>query len=52
MNCRFLIEKKSVQKSLFDENYFLYYETFDFTFNLKKKGKKLYVVCLNLLHIY
>ena len=40
----FLIDKKQIKNYFFDENYFLYFETFDFTLNLKKKGKKLYVI--------
>lgn len=40
----FLIDKHQIRSSLFDESYFLYFETLDFTFNLNKKGKKLYVV--------
>ncbi len=40
----FLVDKKQIQNSLFDENYFLYFETFDFTRNLAKQGKKIYVV--------
>ena len=40
----FLVDKKQIRNSLFDENYFLYFETFDFTHNLAKQGKKIYVV--------
>ena len=40
----FLIDKEQIKNMIFDENYFLYYETFDFTLNLKKNGKKLYIV--------
>ena len=40
----FLIDKHQIRSSLFDESYFLYFETLDYTFNLNKKGKKLYVV--------
>ena len=36
--------KGHIPVSLFDENYFLYFETFDFTHNLAKQGKKIYVV--------
>ena len=39
----FLIRKRDVKNQLFDENYFLYFETTDFATNLKKKGKKLYI---------
>lgn len=38
------INKKIIKNNLFDENYFLFFETFDFTKNLKKKGKKLFAV--------
>lgn len=41
-NC-FFINKNNIKKNFFDENFFLYFETFDFCKNLKKKGKKLYV---------
>ena len=40
----FLVDKIQIRNSLFDENYFLYFETFDFTHNLAKQGKKIYVV--------
>ena len=36
----FLIDKKQIKNYFFDENYFLYFETFDFT-NLKKREKTL-----------
>lgn len=39
----FLVNKKNISRLSFDQNYFLYYETADFTTNLKKIGKKLYV---------
>ena len=39
----FLIKKSNIKKNLFDEKFFLYFETFDFATNLQKKGKKLYV---------
>lgn len=39
----FLINKKIIKHVLFDENFFLYWETFDFSFNLKKNGKELFV---------
>jgi GT2 family glycosyltransferase len=39
-----LINKKNIQKIIFDENFFLFFETFDFTSRLLKNGKKLYAV--------
>lgn len=39
----FLVEKKTITKNPFDENYFLFFETFDFSKNLKKKNFKLYI---------
>jgi N-acetylglucosaminyl-diphospho-decaprenol L-rhamnosyltransferase len=39
----FLIDKKNLNNILFDENFFLYFETIDFTKNLSKKQKKLLV---------
>ena len=39
-----LINKMIVKNDLFDENFFLFFETFDFTKNLKKKGKKLFAI--------
>ena len=39
----FLIDKKNLNNTLFDENFFLYFETIDFTKNLNKKQKKLLV---------
>ena len=39
----FLINKKLVKNNLFDENYFLYFETVDFCLNLKRNGLKLFV---------
>ena len=41
-NC-FFVKKNQIGNNLFDEKYFLYFETFDFCKNLKKKGKKLFV---------
>ena len=41
-NC-FFINKNNIKRNFFDEKFFLYFETFDFCKNLKKKGKKLYV---------
>ena len=38
------INKKNINKNLFDENYFLFFETFDFTRQLKLSGKKLYAI--------
>jgi len=40
----FLIDKSKIKKFLFDENYFLYFETIDFCLNLKRKGKNLYII--------
>jgi len=40
----FLINKKKIKDNLFDERYFLYFETIDFCLNLKRKNKKLLVV--------
>ena len=39
----FVVNRKNIKKFLFDEKYFLYFETFDFCKNLKKKGEKLFV---------
>ena len=39
----FIVNRKNIKKFLFDERYFLYFETFDFCKNLKKEGKKLFV---------
>jgi N-acetylglucosaminyl-diphospho-decaprenol L-rhamnosyltransferase len=39
----FLINKNKIKKKLFDENYFLYFETMDFCLNQKRKEKKLFV---------
>ena len=36
----FLISKKNIKKNLFDENYFLYFETCDFALNLKNMLQK------------
>ena len=41
-NC-FLINKRNIKNNCFDENYFLYFETFDFCKNLINNKKKLYV---------
>lgn len=38
----FLISKKNIKKNLFDINFFLFFETLDFTKCLQKSGKKLY----------
>ena len=40
----FLINKQNIKGTLFDENFFLYFETSDFAYNLRKRNKKLYVV--------
>ena len=39
----FLINKSYIKKKLFDENFFLYFETTDFCLNLRRNGKKLFV---------
>jgi GT2 family glycosyltransferase len=39
----FLIRKNLIKKNMFDEKFFLYFETFDFSFNLKRKGIKILV---------
>ena len=39
----FLVKRETVKKNLFDEKYFLYFETIDFATNLRNKGKKLYI---------
>lgn len=39
----FFINRKKILKNKFDENYFLYFETFDFSRNLKKNGHNLYI---------
>lgn len=39
----FFVNRKKALKNKFDENFFLYFETFDFSKNLKKKGFKLFV---------
>ncbi|MDC0628253.1 glycosyltransferase [Pelagibacteraceae bacterium] len=41
-NC-FFVNRNIVKKNLFDENFFLYFETFDFCKQLNKKGIKLFV---------
>ena len=38
------ISKKIVGNNLFDENYFLFFETFDFVHQLKLKGEKLFTI--------
>ena len=38
------ISKNVAKKNLFDESYFLFFETFDFVHNLKLNGKKLYTI--------
>ena len=40
----FLIDKSQIKKQLFDENFFLYFETIDFCLNLYRKNKKLFVM--------
>lgn len=39
----FLVKRETVKKNLFDEKFFLYFETIDFATNLRRKGKKLFV---------
>lgn len=39
----FLLNKDILKNFQFDENFFLYFETFDFSLNLKKRGEKLLV---------
>ena len=39
----FLIKRNIIKTKTFDENIFLYFETADFSLNLKKEGKKIYV---------
>lgn len=39
----FLIETNKAKKFLFDEKYFLYFETMDFCFKLRKKNEKLFI---------
>ncbi len=39
----FFIETKKAKKYLFDENYFLYFETMDFCFKLKKFNEPIYL---------
>jgi len=39
----FLVNRKEIAGDLFDENYFLYFETIDFCLNLKRKKNKLLV---------
>ena len=45
-NC-FFVKKDQIKNNYFDERFFLYFETFDFCKNLKKKGKKLFI-CNNI----
>ena len=40
----FLIDKSQIKKQLFDEKFFLYFETIDFCLNLYRKNKKLFVM--------
>ena len=39
----FLVDKNKLGKTFFDENYFLYFETIDFSKSLQEKNKKLFV---------
>lgn len=48
----FLVNKNKLGKTIFDENFFLYFETIDFTKNLQKKGKKLFVAKKIKFHHY
>ncbi len=41
-NC-FFVKKQNIKNIFFDENFFLYFETFDFCKNLKRNNKKLFV---------
>lgn len=43
----FLIKRKDFKNIAFDENYFLYFETYDFCLNLFRKNKKMYVLKKN-----
>jgi N-acetylglucosaminyl-diphospho-decaprenol L-rhamnosyltransferase len=43
MDNNFFIDRQKIKKDLFDENYFLYFETLDFCFNLKKKYNDLFI---------
>ena len=38
------IKKKNIGRDIFDENYFLFFETLDFTRQLRLKSKKLYII--------
>ncbi len=38
------IKKGNIGRDIFDENYFLFFETLDFTRKLKLNGKKLYII--------
>ena len=38
------IKKSNIGRDIFDENYFLFFETLDFTRQLRLKAKKLYVI--------
>jgi len=40
----FLIDKDQIKNNLFDEKFFLYFETIDFCLNLKKKKKNLFII--------
>ena len=48
----FLINKKILKNELFDENFFLYFETVDFVKKLQKKGKRLFVAKKIKFHHY
>ena len=39
----FLVNKNLIKKKFFDENFFLYFESIDFCFNLKKRKMNLFV---------
>ena len=39
----FFVKKDNIKKNLFDENYFLYFETVDFATRMRKLGKKIYI---------
>jgi N-acetylglucosaminyl-diphospho-decaprenol L-rhamnosyltransferase len=40
----FFIEKQKIKKNLFDENYFLYFETIDFCLNLRRNNNDLLIL--------
>jgi N-acetylglucosaminyl-diphospho-decaprenol L-rhamnosyltransferase len=40
----FIVNKTKIKKNLFDEKYFLWFETYDFCLNLWRNNKKLFIV--------